>query len=230
MKMNHKIILKGLLLAAFTFVCLFCFARAGGSSSSGMGFWKILFFIILLPFILIYAAIRSFYFSSRRNKANKLVEQLEHTDGIWNQRSMTARAEEIFLVVQKAWMERNLDIAKDYVSSRLYTKYKFQTDDMIARGVTNVLQDIKIGNVAIFSVNDYKDDSKDTFSAKISGTMLDYEVNETTDAVIKGDKNKPHFFEDIWTFIRQGNTWIADDVDNDVSLGDIRRGRASSES
>lgn len=229
MRVKHSVILKSILLACFTIVCLFCFARAGGSSSTGMGFWKILIFIFLLPFILIYAAIRSFYLSNRKNKANRLIEKLAQNDGAWAQRDMTAKAEETFLIVQKAWVERNLDIAKDHITPRLYTKYKFQTDDMTARGVKNILQDIKVEKIDIFSVGDYKDDARDTFSARISGTMLDYEVDEATGAVIKGDRDKTHYFEDIWVFIRQQNAWVADDVDNDVTIEDIRKGQASSE-
>lgn len=229
MKLKIVILPKIILLSFFTIIYSETFARAGGSSSGKMGFWMIVLFIILLPFFLIYSGILKFFTSQRKKSAGKLIEKLETTDSTWNDRNMKTRAEEVFLTVQKAWMERNLDIAKVYISERLYTKYKFQTDDMTARGVKNVLQDIKLNPIEIFSVQDFKDNNKDTFSAKISGTMLDYEIDEKTDAITKGDRYKQHFFEDIWTFTRQGNTWVADEVDNNVSLGDIRKGTSTSE-
>lgn len=229
MSRKQKLFLQGLLLVLFTAVCFVCFARAGGSSSTGLGFWKIIIFIILLPFILIYAAVVSIVTARKKNKAKSLAQKLEITDSVWNQRTMSARAEEVFLNVQKAWMERNMDLAKDYITDRLYTNYKFQTDDMLKRGVKNYMQDIQVKDVAIFSIEDYKDNNKDSFSAKISGTMLDYELSEATDVVTKGDRNKSHFFEDIYTFVRQGNTWLADAIHNDASLSDISKGRAFSE-
>ena len=229
MKLN-VVLFKIIVFCIFTFTHFDTFARAGGSSSGRMGFWMVLLFIVLLPFFLIYSGILKFFTSQRKKGAGKLINKLEITDSIWNDRSMKTRAEEIFFTVQKAWMERNIDIAKEYVTTRLHTKYKFQTDDMTARGVKNILQDIKINPIEIFSVQDYRDNNRDTFSAKISGTMLDYEIDEKTGTITKGDQAKKHFFEDIWTFTRQGNIWLADEVDNDVSLGDIRKGTATSES
>lgn len=229
MKLKNRILFRISLLSIFLINCVSVFARAGGDSSGKMGFWAIVLFIIFLPFFLIYSGIVKFFTSQRKKSATNLINKLEATDNIWNERSMAARAEEVFLTVQKAWTERNMDIAREHVSDRLYTKYKFQTDDMTTRGVKNYLQDIKLEPVTIFSVSDYKDNNKDSFSAKIGGRMLDYELNESTNMVTKGDRNGPHYFEDIWTFIRKGNTWIADDVDNSVSLGDIRKGTAFSE-
>ena len=229
MKLKNRILTRIILLSIFLINCVSVFARAGGASSGKLGFWGIVLFIVLLPFFLIYSGILKFFTSQRKKSATNLINKLETTDSIWNERTMAARAEEVFLTVQKAWSEKNMELAKDHISERLYTKYKFQTDDMTARGVKNYLQDIKLEPVTIFSVSDYKDNSKDSFSAKISGRMLDYELNESTNMVTKGDRNSPHYFEDVWTFIRNGNIWIADEVDNNVSLGDITKGRAFSE-
>jgi hypothetical protein len=225
MKLKNKILTRIILLSILLINCAGVFARAGGASSGKLGLWGIILAIILLPFFLIYSGILKFFTSQRKRSATNLINKLETTDGIWNERSMSARAEEVFLSVQKAWMERNMDMAKEFVSQRLYT----QTDDMITRGVKNYLSDIQLEPVTIFSVSDYKDNSKDSFSAKISGRMLDYELNESTNIVTKGDRNGPRYFEDIWTFIRNENTWIADEVVNNVSLGDITKGRAFSE-
>ena len=229
MKLKNELISKITVLFFFTLIHIDTFARAGGSSSGRMGFWMTLLLIVLLPFFLIYSGILKFFTSQRKKGAGKLINKLEITDSTWNERTMKTRAEEIFLNVQKAWMERNMDIAKDFITNRLYTKYKFQTDDMTARSVKNVLQDIKLSPIEIFSVQDFRDNNKDTFSAKISGTMLDYEIDEKTNAITKGDMYKEHFFEDVWTFTRMQNTWMADEVDNNVSLGDIRKGTATSE-
>jgi len=229
MKLKNRILTRIILLSIFLINCVGVFARAGGSSSGKLGLWGVILFIILLPFILIYTGVLKFFTSQRKRSATNLINKLETTDSVWNERSMAARAEEVFLTVQKAWMERNMDLAKDHVSERLYMKYKFQTDDMTTRGVKNFLSDIQLEPVTIFSVSDYKDNSKDSFSAKMSGRMLDYELNESTNIVTKGDMKAPHYFEDIWVFIRRGNTWIADEVDNSVSLGDITKGRAFTE-
>ncbi len=229
MKLKNRILTRIIFISIFLINCVGAFARAGGASSGKLGLWGIILFIILLPFFLIYSGILKFFTSQRKRSATNLINKLETTDSIWNERSIAARAEEIFLTVQKAWSERDMDIARDHVSQRLYAKYKFQTDDMTTRGVKNYLQDIQLEPITIFSVSDYKDNSKDSFSAKISGRMLDYELNESTNTVTKGDMKAPHYFEDIWVFIRNGNTWIADEVDNSISLGDITKGTAFSE-
>ena len=222
MKFKHLRFI-GLLILVLTAEYALARAGGGGGSGSGGGILTTILAFILAPFLLIYGAIVSVMLERKRNKAKRLLKQLELEDPLWNHRRMKARIEEIFLKVQKAWMERNQDLAKDCMSDRIYTKHKMQTDEMLANGRKNVLAKINLKEVMIISVADYDDDTKDSFSAHIKGSMIDYDVDDKTGNVLSGDKTKIESFKEIWHFIRKGNKWVLDEIDQDVTMGDIRK-------
>lgn len=209
----------------------YCFARAGGGSGGGGGGG--ILGLILAPFLLIYSAI----LTAKLNKKNKAVEELtlklEKTDHIWNYRTMKARVEEVFFKVQHAWMERNQNLAKAYMTQRIYDKHKMQTDEMIANGTKNILSQMNVKDIKIISVADYKDDSKDTFSAYIKGSMIDYIINVKDGSLASGketDKTEPGDFAEIWIFLRSGNTWLLDEIDQNVTIGEVKEAVAFTES
>jgi predicted lipid-binding transport protein (Tim44 family) len=213
------------------FISDFCFARAGGGGGEtvGVGILISILAFILAPFFLVYSVIVSIKLSRRRNQVKQLTEQLSKGDRLWNYRAMMARVEQVFFKVQKAWMERNQDLAKDCMSNRIYQKHKLQTDEMIANGTKNMLAKMNLKEIMIINVADYKDNSEDTFSVYVKGSMIDYTINDKTNAVISGDSMEPENFEEIWTFVREGNVWMLDEIDQNVSLGGISRSKAFSE-
>ncbi len=59
--------------------------------------------------------------------------------------------------------------------------------------------------------------------------MTDYHMNEKTNMVTRGDSSKTEDFEEIWTFIREKDTWLLDEIDQEANRGDLRYARAFSE-
>ena len=211
----------------------YCFARAGGGGGtgggSGGGILTTILAFILAPFFIIYSAIVSVKLERRRNKIKHLTEELAKGDKMWNYRNLMATVEQVFFKVQKAWMERNQDLAKEVMSDRIYQKHKLQTDEMITNGTKNMLAKINMAEIMIISVEDYKDNSEDTFSVYIKGSMIDYTIDDKTNTLISGDNSKPEDFKEIWTFIRDKNKWILDEIDQNVTIGDINKSKAITE-
>src|SRR3978361_1275661 len=108
---KQRLILHASLIIFFLSIYADSFARAGGSFGGGLSFWKIIIFIFLLPIVLIYMLVRAIVLGMKKSKAKSLAQKLETTDAAWNNRSMTARAEEVLMKVQQAWLERNMDLA-----------------------------------------------------------------------------------------------------------------------
>ena len=81
----------------------------------------------------------------------------------------------------------------------------------------------------IISISDYLDNSEDKFSVYLKGSMIDYTINDTTYDVISGDNSKSETFKEIWTFIRDRHKWKLDEIDQNVTMGDIDRSKAFSE-
>ena len=92
-----------------------------------------------------------------------------------------------------------------------------------------MLENINLLSVMVTSVEDYADNSRDTFSAVIKGRMTDYHINEKNKSVFRGDPNKTENFEEIWRYIRVNNAWLLDEIDQSVGSDDLKYARAYTE-
>lgn len=104
-----------------------------------------------------------------------------------------------FFLVQKAWTQRNQDLARAVMSEALYRRHTMQTDELLQKGRTNVLENIVIGGtkiVKIASENDY-----DAITVRIRASMSDYMTDDKTGQVADGHK-EPRPFTEYWTFVR----------------------------
>ncbi len=105
-----------------------------------------------------------------------------------------------FFLVQKAWTQRNQDLARAVMSEALYRRHKMQTDELLQKGRTNVLENIVIGGtqiVKIASENDY-----DAITVRIRASMSDYMTDDKTGQVADGHK-EPKPFTEYWAFVRR---------------------------
>jgi hypothetical protein len=127
---------------------------------------------------------------------------LQLKDPNFNQQMFLDRAQATFFALQKAWMDRNLEPARVYMSDGIYHRWKMQIDQMIAAHKRNVLDNLVIGGVQIVKVT--TDPNFDTITVRIDASAADYEVDDTSaNKVIYGSRqNQP--FTEYWTFIRSG--------------------------
>ena len=197
--------------------CQDLWARAGGGRSGGGG----ILVLILYPFFLIYSAIVTHLVVKKNKECKQLMEQSAAIDSAWNADAIKSRIEQAFYKIQQAWVERNQDIAKEYMSERLYAKHKAQTDAMIANKRKNILDALNLIEVKIVQIADFKDNEKDAFCAYLKASAIDYEINESTGNITDGEKNKSYPFAELWKFIRTKKGWIVDEIDQNVSIGDL---------
>lgn len=199
-------------------------ARAGGGSAKGGSLWE----LVLLPVILIYAGVVTWLAAKKSQQAKTLLRQISAIDPVWEIDEIKARIEETYFKVQEAWRERNQDIARDYMSLRLYDKHKRRTDDMLRRGIRNVMENINLKKAQIVEVLDYQDDTRDSFWVLITGSMIDYSIVEQSGEIIDGEK-KNRTFKELWRFRRAAHGWVLDEIDQDVSIADLRNFSSASE-
>ncbi|MEW7989222.1 MAG: Tim44-like domain-containing protein [Candidatus Thiodiazotropha endolucinida] len=216
---QHLSLLLGISVIVITFYFFpdEAIARAGGGSSKGGGILG----LILWPFILIYSGIVTYIAAKKNRQAKNLLKQISEKDPMWQIDHIKARIEVAYFKIQEAWRERNQDIAKEYMSNRLYTKHKLQTDDMLRRGIKNIMESINLEEATIVEILDYRDDSKDSFWVLIKGSMVDYTIVENTGDVIDGEK-KNLSFKELWRFKREDHGRVLDEIDQDVSISDLR--------
>ena len=127
---------------------------------------------------------------------------LQAKDPNFNQQMFLDRVQAAFFALQKAWMDRNLEPARVYMSDGIYHRWKAQIDAMIAAHKKNVLDNLVIGGVQIVKVQ--TDPNFDSITVRIDASAADYEVDDTTaNKVIYGSRQDQPFTE-YWTFTRSG--------------------------
>jgi len=223
---------RGVLLTSALFLWLAVvdnvWARAGGGGG-GSGRGGILN-LIALPFFIIYSAILTHQVRKKSKACKELLARLEKLDPAWGLEAIRHRVNEVFFKVQQAWMERNQELAKDSMSDAIFQKHKLQTDQMIEQHRKNVLENINLTQVDIVDVEDFLDNRKDRFWARLEGSMVDYTIDDTNNRVVSGNKTKAESFTELWKFVRAGNTWMLDEIDQKVSLSDLKSFEARTDS
>ena len=167
----------------------------------------------------------------KKSRACKeLLARLEKLDPAWDIDAIRHRINEVFFKVQQAWMARDQNLAKDCMSDALFQKHKLQTDHLIEEHHKNMLENINLTQADIVDVEDFVDNRKDRFWAHIEGSMIDYTIDDTNNRVVSGNNTKAESFTELWKFVRIGNTWVLDEIDQSVSLSDLKGFEAKSDS
>jgi Tim44-like domain len=201
-------------------------ARAGGGGGGhGKGSWLN---IIALPILLIYSAIITHQVRERNRACRFLLARLKKLDPIWDLDSIRNRINQVFFKVQQAWTERDQNIARDCMSDAIFAKHKMQTDQMISQHRQNVLEDINLIETDIVDVEDFTDNRKDQFWVYVKGSMIDYMIDDRTGLLVSGDR-KAEKFTELWKFLRTGDAWVLDEIDQKVSLFDLKKFKATTE-
>ena len=123
---------------------------------------------------------------------------LQARDPNFNQQVFVDRAQQTFFVLQNAWMARNLEPARVYLSDGIYNRWKLQIDQMLAMHKRNLLEDLAINGCTVARVA--SDPNFDGITTRIDAWAADYEVDDQN-KMVSGDKKAAPFTE-YWTFIR----------------------------
>ncbi|WP_010238561.1 Tim44 domain-containing protein [Clostridium arbusti] len=149
--------------------------------------------------------------NEQSKKARKLIIRLSQIDNSYNYNPLIKRVSDCFYIVQKAWMERNQIIAKNYMNKNIYELHEIKTNWMKIRNEKNILKRIKILNIKPVCVNSYKNKSSDNLWFYIKATMADYTIDDRTSKVTGGSVFNKIFIE-YWKFVRSDNRWVLAEI------------------
>jgi predicted lipid-binding transport protein (Tim44 family) len=211
-------------LLSFSFVLLSTisvYARAGGGGGSSSGRGNLIGLILGL----INLALIALFVYKKNKKAKKIINQVGVNDALWNYDQMIDFAQDVFVRMQNAWMERNMDLVKNIVTQRLYQDYQKKLDWQKVKHEQNIVEDIEIKKTEIIGVEDHVGKDKDSFTVYIKGKLVDYTVSDKTGRIYTNKSKSKTAFVDLYYFLRKEDKWLLDRIDNDVSLGKILRAK-----
>lgn len=157
----------------------------------------------------------------KKSKSISAMKKFEKDDDEWNYSKIKKDITDCFYNVQKAWMERNQNLAKKYMSEEIYNLHKRKTDWLIIKGEKNILNKIELLKINPLGAIDSEDDFQDVLWVNIKASMIDYTLNLKNNEIINGDPCNSHEFEEFWKFIRRNNRWVLDEIRQVDEIEDI---------
>ena len=153
-----------------------------------------------VPFIGIdrYAAV-----DTRRLDPSTGFAQIRADDAKFSEETLLARIRASFALLQDAWQQRDLEAARPSMSPGLYLAWSTQVEQLIEDHKKNVLEGLRVDGVTALWVVHGR--TFDDVAVRVDATCADYEIDETTNRVIFGDRT-PRPFHEFWTFQRAVGT------------------------
>ncbi|MBQ3423015.1 MAG: Tim44 domain-containing protein, partial [Romboutsia sp.] len=134
------------------------------------------------------------------NAVLKDINDLKLRDYNFSSSRFISKVQNIFLILQDASSNKNLETLKIYETDEFYNIHKTQIDYLIDNNRTRYVDNIAILESKI--MNYYTDENFDILEVLFDINAIDYTINNTTKVILNGNcnilKNKKY----IYTFIR----------------------------
>lgn len=121
-----------------------------------------------------------------------------HPDFSWD--SFWAKTSGIFLKLQEGWSKRKPELCRPHETDVVFRMHRFGIEDLIRRGRTNKLSDIKIEHWVLAKIG--LDAYYESITARVFVSMIDITIDDNG-KLVSGNPDNPTKFSEYWTFIRR---------------------------
>ncbi len=150
------------------------------------------------------------YFKNKRY--NELLAKLSKLKAGWKSSPPKVEIEKTYLNVQKSWQYKSAELAKDYMSLRLYEQHEEQIRKVLNDDNQPITLGAELKQATILKVKNFSDASKDRLSILVEGVMADKTIDGSSDESIKGTSEDVVFTE-LWQFVKEDGRWLLDEID-----------------
>ncbi|HET6794792.1 MAG TPA: transporter [Acidimicrobiales bacterium] len=129
-------------------------------------------------------------------------------DPAFEEASFLSGAERSFFLVQKAWSERQPDLSRQVMADAIWAQHKSQIEGYVDSHKRNVLEDLAVGSARIVAAT--SDQSLDTVTVRFNAACADYDVDDRSGKIVRGDRDVRQWSED-WLFQRSSSATTRSD-------------------
>lgn len=135
------------------------------------------------------------------------IQDIRRTDPGFDPSRFIGYAGMMFRDAQSAWTTRDLGALHDRLTPELHGALQRQCDRLRSTRRVNRIEQIEI-TAAVTEA--WQESRRDYVTAHISGSVVDYTVDEGRESVVDGSRTKPRAVEEFWTFTRPAglNFWM----------------------
>ncbi|MEW6057472.1 MAG: Tim44 domain-containing protein [Bdellovibrionota bacterium] len=122
-----------------------------------------------------------------------------------------------FLKIQSAWNSRDLSATQGLIAPQFHELLSADVEELKRSRRINKLENIAVRDSEL--VEAWQEFGKEYATLRFKAQLLDYTIDEGTQAVVAGDRNEPVRFEEEWTFVRNvdqtsANPWTLTAISN----------------
>jgi len=114
----------------------------------------------------------------------------------------TQQVQRVFFLVEEAWTERKPEMSRQVMADSLWQTHQMQIQGYLEAHKRNLLDNLSVSN--IWPVAAHTDARFDTITMRIVAASANYDVDETSSHVLRGEKELRPWQED-WTFQRSSS-------------------------
>jgi predicted lipid-binding transport protein (Tim44 family) len=130
----------------------------------------------------------------------RALENIRQTDPGFDATAFAAWARQQFTIVQAALTTRDVSTIRGRLAPEMYGVLLTQCDELRAAGRTSRVERTEIAHAEVTEA--WQERGRDFATVYLTGTMLDYTVDERTGQVVNGSRTHQQAFEEFWTFTR----------------------------
>lgn len=127
--------------------------------------------------------------------------QIQSEDPMFNKAEFLAWASDMFIKLQYAWSDRNLENIRYFVTPELYEQTNNQVQRYISNKQINKLERVSVNLSRLYSFEHQGD--RDILRIVLESKMIDYIVDESTGKTIRGNQATNVVNPYILTFVRK---------------------------
>jgi len=137
--------------------------------------------------------------AARGESVSAGLDSIKAHDPAFDQAAFIADVERSFFVVEQAWSERKPEMSRRVMADGLWQQHKVQIDQYTAQHRRNMLDNLSVGNATVVAA--HSDQSYDTVTVRILAACADYDVDDQSGKVVRGNRDVNQWTED-WVYQR----------------------------
>jgi len=123
-------------------------------------------------------------------------------DPAFDENAFIADVERAFFLVQQAWSERKPELSRRVMADGIWQQHRVQIEQYEAQHRRNMLDSLAVGNAVVVAA--HSDQTYDTLTVRIRAASADYDVDDQSGKVVRGNRNVEEWTED-WVFQRSSD-------------------------
>jgi predicted lipid-binding transport protein (Tim44 family) len=148
--------------------------------------------------------------SEAHEPANSVAEglaEIKAHDPDFSEEPFLQQVQKAFFVIEEAWSDRKPDVSRQVMAEGLWQQHRVQIEQYVEGHKRNVLEDLAVGDMAITGA--HSDQTFDTITVRIFAACADYDVDDNSGKVVRGNKHVDQWQED-WSFQRSSKATTKD--------------------